>query len=89
MVNLGLSIDVTSEIILHICAENSLDKEQICFLLAELQANQRSSMLPFERKENRKYNFKKRERERGRWGELLPIAMCLPYLELDESAVLL
>jgi hypothetical protein len=66
-----------------------LDSERICVLLAELQANQRSSKQPSKYIDIRRRALKRRERESAKWGSLIHIGLCLPYLKTEELSNLL
>jgi hypothetical protein len=89
MINLGLPIDIASEIILKCSQKVGLDSERICVLLAELQANQRSSKQPSKYIDIRRRALKRRERESAKWGSLIHIGLCLPYLKTEELSNLL
>lgn len=82
MINLGLSMDMATEIVLEGCRRMGLDCERTCVLLAELQANQRSTKREEEehpRDAVRKW-LRHQEKEKLLWGDWLPYVLAAAFL---------
>ena len=80
MIHLGLTEEISNDIVLSVCHKYDLDQERITDLLAELQANQKmtTKLVPH------KISLQLREKEKNRWKKLLPIGLALKYLYPQE-----
>lgn len=75
---IGASIDLSNSIVLKICQKYDLDEERICLLLAEIQTNQK-----FKSNVDTS-SIKKRSKEKRRWGDVMPIALALEFLDHED-----
>lgn len=80
MIHLGLTEEISNDIVLSVCHKFDLDQGRITDLLAELQANQKMTiqLVP------RKVSLQMREKEKNRWDKLLPIGLALEFLQPHE-----
>lgn len=82
MTQLDLGLDVANSIILMCCQTAGLDSNRTCTLLAELEANQRSSLVSFTPTH---HSLSIRGKERKRFGKCLAIGLALDFLTPKES----
>ena len=85
MIHLGLTEEVTNEIVLTFCNKYELDEDRKTTLLAELQANQKmaTQLVPA------KLSLQMRVKESKRWDRLLPIGLAVDFLHPFECFELL
>ena len=70
-------MELATKIILKICRKSHLDGERICNLLAELRANEPPS---FKVLNPAKLSLRTRQKQKKKWGKILPIGLALKFL---------
>ena len=86
MIHFGMSLELSSTIVLNCSHKFNLDSERTCVLLAELQASQNTSVTL---ESSSRISERLRRKERNYWGEFMHLGLAMEFLESQDCMSLL